>query len=147
MLVGIRQAFMVVGILVCAVKAQSTNTVCCTGQGPTTPPKLDPTTCKANDNGASTFSPMACTVTGTSCKAYTCVVKAVGMTVSTTYYQSCLTDAAVNSTIASMQTGGGGSGQSCNVGTSGAGPRLGLSSCTFLLVFFVCSVALSQHFS
>ena len=81
------------GILLCTVEAQLANPVCCSGSGATVPTKLD-ATCKPTYNGARSWIPMTCSTNGTSCQPYTCVVKDVGITVSTTYYQSCAAAAA-----------------------------------------------------
>ena len=138
------QILVIFGILLCTVEAQSANTVCCSGSGATVPTKLDATTCKPTDNGAGSWVPMTCSINGTSCQPYTCVVKAVGITVSTTYYQSCATAAATASTVANLQTGSGGNGQTCYTGTSGAAPTIPFRPFVLSLVFIASLTAIYQ---
>jgi hypothetical protein len=90
----------------------SGSTTCCAGAGASNPTMNMDASCKPKDNGAGTWKSMTCP-SGTSCKAYTCVVKALSATFSVTYFQGCWTDADVTSSMASVKSGDSSNDNTC----------------------------------
>lgn len=66
---------------------------------------------------------------------YNCVVKALGATVSTTYFQGCWAMETMNTAMKAATTGTPSNGNTCYSGTTGAGSRLYLPSSSFWIVF------------
>ena len=109
---------------------------CCMGSGATVPTKLSAT---CTGGASSDLWTLTTCSSSLSCLNYVCVVKALGVTASTTYYQACLTSTTLTSTMSAATTGSPSNGNTCYSGTTvpSSAPRLLLRSSVLWLVLLV----------
>jgi hypothetical protein len=124
--------------LTSTLEAQST---CCTGSGSTIPASLDTSNCVPKIHDAGSWAIMTC-ASAQPCKMYYCVEEVHGITISTTYFQSCTTDSIMAAAMTSARSGDPGNGKTCHSGTASAQSRLSVSSSSLWLVMVVLFTAI-----